>query len=148
MAVVRMEESTMWGSDRNGAVREGPSRAWLPRSQSRADGLLGCAGWDGSVRWRDGERLEQLFEERCDRMRARGTGDRLAVDAADVALTYPQLDARANQLARFLMAEGYGPATGSGCCSTRRWTPMSGCWPCSRHTPRTYRWMPDSRRIV
>ncbi|MGH3990248.1 MAG: AMP-binding protein, partial [Pseudonocardiaceae bacterium] len=31
---------------------------------------------------------------------------RLAVDAADVVLTYDQLDARANQLARHLLARG------------------------------------------
>ncbi|MCQ8187056.1 Pls/PosA family non-ribosomal peptide synthetase [Streptomyces rugosispiralis] len=99
----------MPGSDGYEAVRERSSCAWAPRSQSRPDGLLGCAGWDGSVRWRNGERLERLFEERCDRMRARGTEDRLAVDADDVALTYPQLDERANRLARFLMAEGVRP---------------------------------------
>ncbi|GAA0926650.1 MULTISPECIES: Pls/PosA family non-ribosomal peptide synthetase [Streptomyces violaceusniger group] len=99
----------MLGSDRKGAVGGEPPRAWAPRSQSRPDGLLACAGWDGSVRWRDGERLERLFEERCDRMCARGNGDRLAVDAGDVVLTYPQLDERANRLARFLMAEGIRP---------------------------------------
>ncbi|GAA1122805.1 Pls/PosA family non-ribosomal peptide synthetase [Streptomyces javensis] len=99
----------MLGSDRSEAMREGPSCPWVPRSQSRPDGLLACAGWDGTVRWRDGERLERLFEERCDRMRARGDGDRLAVDAADVTLTYPQLDERANRLARFLIAEGVRP---------------------------------------
>ncbi|MGW7755721.1 Pls/PosA family non-ribosomal peptide synthetase [Streptomyces violaceusniger] len=42
-------------------------------------------------------------------MCARGNGDRLAVDAGDVVLTYPQLDERANRLARFLMAEGVRP---------------------------------------
>ncbi|MFE5160979.1 Pls/PosA family non-ribosomal peptide synthetase [Streptomyces sp. NPDC056697] len=99
----------MLGSDRNEAVPGRPTGAWVPRSRSRPDGLLACAGWDGSVRWRDGERLERLFEERCDRMRAREEGDRLAVDAGDVALTYSQLDERANQLARFLMAEGVRP---------------------------------------
>ncbi len=99
----------MLGSDRNEAVGGRSTCAWVPRSQSRPDGLLACAGWDGSVRWRDGERLERLFEEHCDRMRAREKGDRLAVDAGDVALTYSQLDERANQLARFLMAEGVRP---------------------------------------
>ncbi|WP_079106403.1 Pls/PosA family non-ribosomal peptide synthetase [Streptomyces hygroscopicus] len=86
-----------------------PPRTWVPKSRSRPDGLLACADWDGSVRWRDGERLEQLFEERCDRMRAREDGDRLAVDADGIALTYPQLDERANRLAHFLLAEGVRP---------------------------------------
>ena len=67
------------------------------------------AGYEGSIRWRDGERLEQLFEGRCDWLRRRGRGDHLAVDAADVTLSYAELDARANQLARFLVRRGVRP---------------------------------------
>ncbi|WP_026257467.1 Pls/PosA family non-ribosomal peptide synthetase [Actinopolymorpha alba] len=81
----------------------------FPRSRSGPDGVLACAGWDGTVQWRDGERLERLFEERCDRMRAQGNADGLAVDAGDVVLTYAQLDEKANRLARFLIAEGVRP---------------------------------------
>ncbi|WP_229347995.1 Pls/PosA family non-ribosomal peptide synthetase [Streptomyces sp. UNOB3_S3] len=72
--------------------------------------MLTCAGDGGSVRWRDGERLEHLFEERCDQLRAEGQESRLAVDAGDVTLTYAQLDGRANQLARFLLDQGTRPA--------------------------------------
>ncbi|PNG94425.1 Pls/PosA family non-ribosomal peptide synthetase [Streptomyces malaysiensis] len=97
------------GGSRHGTGTREPSHAWAPRSRRSPDGLLACAGWDGSVRWRDGERLERLFEERCDRLRARGDGDRLAVDAGDIALTYAQLDERANRLARLLLAEGVRP---------------------------------------
>jgi non-ribosomal peptide synthetase component F len=68
-----------------------------------------CAGHDQTVRWRPGERLEQLFEERCDSLRAAGQGDRLAVDAGDLTLTFDQLDARANRLARRLLAAGARP---------------------------------------
>ncbi|QYN32894.1 amino acid adenylation domain-containing protein [Pseudonocardia sp. DSM 110487] len=57
------------------------------------------------VRWRPGERLEQLFEEQRDRM----PEAHLAVDAADETLTYPQLDARANRMARYLLDIGVGP---------------------------------------
>jgi non-ribosomal peptide synthetase-like protein len=39
-------------------------------------------------------------------MREKGRGDHLAVDAGEVVLTYDQLDARANQLARYLLAQG------------------------------------------
>ncbi|MDT0447818.1 Pls/PosA family non-ribosomal peptide synthetase [Streptomyces hesseae] len=81
----------------------------MPRSSSRPGGLLTCAGDDGSVRWRDGERLEHLFEEQCDRLRAQGRGNHLAVDTGDVTLTYTQLDDRANQLARFLLDRGTRP---------------------------------------
>jgi non-ribosomal peptide synthetase-like protein len=65
--------------------------------------VLVSRGYEHTIRWRRGERLDHLFEDRCDRMRHTG---QLAVDAGDVALTYDQLDARANQLARFLVAWG------------------------------------------
>jgi non-ribosomal peptide synthetase component F len=65
--------------------------------------VLVCRGYEHTIRWRRGERLDHLVEDRCDRMRHTG---QLAVDAGDVALTYDQLDARANQLARFLVAWG------------------------------------------
>ncbi len=55
---------------------------------------------------RTGERLHEVFEERCDRLRAAGHGDRLAVDAEEVTLTFDELDARANQLARHLLRRG------------------------------------------
>jgi non-ribosomal peptide synthetase-like protein len=59
-----------------------------------------------SVRWSPGERLEALFEDQCDLLRREGRADRLAVDSNDATLTYDQLDARANQLARHLLADG------------------------------------------
>ncbi len=64
------------------------------------------AGHDDTIRWREGERLEHLFERSCDTL-----GDALAVDAGPGArLSYAQLDARANQLARFLASRhGVGP---------------------------------------
>lgn len=70
------------------------------------DAVLVCPGHDPAPRWRNGERLDHLFEARCDANRASGRGDHPAVDAGDVALTYDQLDARANQLARHLLARG------------------------------------------
>ncbi|MFC0112237.1 Pls/PosA family non-ribosomal peptide synthetase [Kibdelosporangium aridum] len=73
------------------------------------DQVLVCAGYVHAVRWRDGERLEHLFEERCDWMWKNGQGDHVAVDADDVVLTYGQLDAWANQLARHLVARGARP---------------------------------------
>ncbi|WP_433288986.1 Pls/PosA family non-ribosomal peptide synthetase [Pseudonocardia sp. CA-142604] len=61
------------------------------------------------VRWRPGERLEQLFEDRCDELSSAGRTDHLAVDGAEEALTYPELDSRANRLARYLLDLGVGP---------------------------------------
>ena len=79
--------------------------------------MLTCAGYDGSIRWRPGERLEQLFERRCDRLREHGWGRHLAVDALDGSLSYPELDERANQLARFLVGRGLRPGDRVGLLS-------------------------------
>jgi non-ribosomal peptide synthetase-like protein len=81
-----------------------------PDSRELLDGaVLTCAGYTDTVRWRDGERLEQVFEGRCDELRRRGQADHLAVDAGDMTLTYTELDSRANQLARFLVRRGVRP---------------------------------------
>jgi len=79
------------------------------RRYSSTGQVLVCAGYEHGIRWRDGERLEHLFEGQCDWMRENGRGDHLAVDAGDIALTYDQLDARANQLARYLLTRGARP---------------------------------------
>ncbi len=68
-----------------------------------------CPGYEHAVLWRAGERLEHLLEDKSDWMRKNGQGDHLAVDAGDVVLTYNQLDARANQLARYLLTQGARP---------------------------------------
>ena len=81
--------------------------------------MLTCAGYDGSVRWRPGERLEQLFERRCDRLREHGWGQHLAVDALDWSLSYQELDELANQLARFLVGQGVRPGDRIGLLSNR-----------------------------
>ena len=58
--------------------------------------------------WRShsGERIDGLFEDRCDWIRAYGRDDRDVVDAGERVLTYAELDARSNQLARFLRLRG------------------------------------------
>ena len=103
--------------------------------------VLTGAGFDQGVRWLLGERLEDLFEERCTE-----APDGLAVDAPGMRLTFAELDARANQLARHLLDRGMrAPATGWRCSSTRPCAPTSRCWRCSRSTPPTSRWTPGSR---
>jgi non-ribosomal peptide synthetase-like protein len=66
---------------------------------------------DSAHGWRNrrGERLDLLFEERCDYMLRYGGPDRLAVDTGEVQLTYDALDRRANQLARYLRLRGARP---------------------------------------
>ena len=91
------EEGTLSGRSTPAGVLGGGELP-PPASRTCRDGLvLTCAGYDGAVRWREGERLEQLFEQRCDTV-----PDALAVDGPDGKLSYRELDARANQLARFL----------------------------------------------
>ena len=65
--------------------------------------VLTGAEFDQSVRWLLDERLEDLFAERC-----AATPDRFAVDAPGTRLTFAELDARANQLARHLLDSGIG----------------------------------------
>ena len=56
------------------------------------------------LRWRYGERLDDLIEDACRRF-----GDRLAVDVDGAGVSFHELDARANQMARFFLANGVKP---------------------------------------
>src|SRR5215469_13267591 len=68
-------------------------------SRGRIAGEILVAADAQRVRWRHGERLECLFEERCDTL----PDGALAVDGPAGRLTYRELDARANRVARFLV---------------------------------------------
>ena len=81
-----------------------------PGSRECLDGrVLTAAGHGVAARWREGDRLEHVYEARCDWLRQHGQAGRLAADAGDITLTYRELDARANQLARFLVRRGVQP---------------------------------------
>lgn len=84
-------------------------------------GVLTSAEPDQTVRWSPGERLHQLFEDRCDLLRKQGLGDHVAVDAGDVVLTYLDLDGRANQLARHLLERGARPGDRIALLFDRPW---------------------------
>jgi non-ribosomal peptide synthetase-like protein len=71
--------------------------------------MLSCPGRAQHLRWRPGERLPDLFEARCDEMARDGRPAALAVGTAQTSLTFGQLDARANQVARLLLARGARP---------------------------------------
>ena len=72
------------------------------------DHVLSSDDPDPAPRWAPGDRLHHVFEQTCDRLRAAGEADRLAVSRGDVRLTYDELDARANRLARRLVEHGVG----------------------------------------
>jgi non-ribosomal peptide synthetase-like protein len=61
---------------------------------------------DNTIRWKQGERLDHLFEQRCDQLHSASDAGRLAVATDDAALTFRELDNRANQVARFLIDQG------------------------------------------
>src|SRR5690349_8145657 len=70
--------------------------------------LLTCKNADNTIRWKEGERLEHLFEQRCDAFVAQGDPGHLAADPDKGSCTFGQLDERANQAARFLIQQGLG----------------------------------------
>src|SRR4051812_37173359 len=70
--------------------------SWRPDLEGA---VLSCA--DSAFRWRPHERLDHLFEQRCDRF-----GNMLAVITDSGQLTYQGLDHRANQVARYLADQG------------------------------------------
>jgi non-ribosomal peptide synthetase-like protein len=96
---------TFAGTSLAGTLLAGTLLAGTPAAAG-SDRVLVCPGVSNAIRWRPGQRLHHLFEERCDQLRGSG---RLAVAAEAHTLTYPQLDARANQLARYLLACGTRP---------------------------------------
>lgn len=51
-------------------------------------------------------RLDRLFEAQCDRLAAHGMSHQIAIYGGGAALTYQELDRRANHLARYLLAQG------------------------------------------
>lgn len=95
---------------RTGATAPAELRGRMSSDGGAAEGtILTSEAPDQAARWQEGERLDQLFEDRCDLLREQGLGSQLAVDAGDIALSYLELDARANQLARRLLERGARP---------------------------------------
>jgi non-ribosomal peptide synthetase-like protein len=68
--------------------------------------MLICKGADNSIRWSEGERLDHLFEARCDELDAASGGTHVAVFTDERTHTFRDLDNRANQAARHLISKG------------------------------------------
>lgn len=68
--------------------------------------MLICKTADNAIRWKEGERLDHLFERRCDRFDRDGDPAHPAIIAESGTLSFRDLDNRANQLARTLGANG------------------------------------------
>ena len=58
------------------------------------------------IRWREGERLDHLFEARCEDLATSADHRHPAVLTAERSWSYRELDDRANQAARHLIAKG------------------------------------------
>ena len=70
--------------------------------------MLVCKTADNAIRWKLGERLDHLFEQRCDQLAAEGAQGHVAIDTGEVSWTFRDLDDRANQVARYLVDHGIG----------------------------------------
>jgi non-ribosomal peptide synthetase-like protein len=68
--------------------------------------MLTCQTSANDVRWITGERLEHIFEARCDLMQRSGKAGHIAVETDQRSCSFNELDEWANQLARRLRARG------------------------------------------
>src|SRR5262245_50625414 len=75
------------------------------RSELCENVTLVDARHDNTIRWQPRERLQHLFEQRCDEIHA-GNGPHEAVIAEGATYSFRDLDSRANQVARFLSEQG------------------------------------------
>ncbi|MGB5708438.1 MAG: Pls/PosA family non-ribosomal peptide synthetase [Arenicellales bacterium] len=68
--------------------------------------MIICKDYDNSIRCAKNERLDHLYEQCCDRLVEEGSADHPAVISQNETLSFSDLDARANQLARHLKKQG------------------------------------------
>jgi non-ribosomal peptide synthetase-like protein len=96
----------MTGTAMNNAMKNGPAVVEGRRPDDRfvfgEDGVLLNESYDNAIRWVPGERLDHVFERRCDSLPA----EHLAVITETEEVTFAGLDERANQLARHLLEQG------------------------------------------
>ncbi|WP_433297960.1 Pls/PosA family non-ribosomal peptide synthetase [Pseudonocardia sp. CA-142604] len=106
MSTLRQAPRSQVMSDLQGSRSVDPmtGRELVPMSELVLVDKHEAQGW----RVRQDERLDHLFEARCDWVRTYGRAGQLAVDSDELSLTYDELDARANQVARYLRLHGAG----------------------------------------
>jgi non-ribosomal peptide synthetase-like protein len=68
--------------------------------------MLVCTDADNAIRWKDGERLDHLFEQRCDALASAGEAGHPAIITDMETVSFRELDRRANRAARHLLAQG------------------------------------------
>jgi non-ribosomal peptide synthetase-like protein len=86
-------------------LKAAESLAAYPLSRSpKGGGPLSILGDGDMLRWRYGERLEDVLEDAC-----RRHAERVAVSLDGLDITFAELDARANQMARHFRALGVRP---------------------------------------
>ncbi len=68
--------------------------------------MLVCKDADNAIRWQKGERLDHLFEQRCDALGAAGEAEHAAIVTDFETVSFRELDQRANRAARYLLAQG------------------------------------------
>ncbi|MFT5509105.1 MAG: non-ribosomal peptide synthetase-like protein [Hyphomicrobiaceae bacterium] len=75
-----------------------------PIEQRAVNGaILTANGYDNTIRWQAGARLQHLFERCCADM-----GDQPALDVDGTTISFAELDQHANQMARFFVSKGFG----------------------------------------
>jgi non-ribosomal peptide synthetase component F len=101
-------DDMLWGTVIKGASMETISSIHQKRTHGNIDkrAVLACKQYNNEIRYKPGERLEKLFEERCDQFESESKFEHLAIITSDMALSYVELDKRANQLARYLYRHG------------------------------------------
>lgn len=73
---------------------------------SQDGSILICKEHSNEIRWKEGERLDHLYEQMCDQLEADGKPDHPAAIFEGQTVSFKELDDKANQTARYLLSKG------------------------------------------